>query len=124
MSIKRMDGIYRDASKKEVEMLEHLMQRKGVDGFWRDVEIFMTYIYQTYPYDMQALELETKIRREGAFNKFSSNKSKTQRHLVVIPDMLDAMLNAVYKRQYPVTPKQFRDGFFKRYPKLRLADVI
>ena len=119
-----MDEIYRDATKKEVEMLGYLMQRKDVEGFWQDVEIFMTHLYQTYPYDMQELELETKIRRETAFNKYSSNKSKTQRHLVVIPNMLEDMLNRIYDRQYPVTPKQFRDGLFKRYPKLRLASVI
>lgn len=124
MSIRKMDGVHRDATKKEIEMLNHLMQRKGVDGFWQDVEIFMKYLYEAYAYDMQALEMEVKVERDTAFNKFSSNKFNTQRHYGKIPDLLVNMLDRIYDRQYPVTPRQFKKGFFKRYPKLQVASVI
>lgn len=115
---------YREATQKEVEMLEQLMKPKGVDGFWWDVDIFMKYLYESYPQDMRALEIEAELERNTAYNKFSSNRFKTQRMYGKMPDLLINMLDRIYSRQYPMSQKQFKKGFFKRYPKLRVAEVI
>lgn len=114
----------REPTIKEVQMLEYLMKPKGVEGFWQDVDTFMKYLYEMYPEDMKNLELYAQVKRESAFNKWSSNEAKTQRILVAMPDMLDMMLKKVYNGQFPVTAKQFKKGFYQRYPKLRVADTI
>lgn len=114
----------RDATAKEVEMVDFLMKPKGTAGFWQDVDIFMKYLYEKFPGDMLALELEAKTRRESAFNKYSASKSLSLRNLGLMPDMLLRMLDRIYGTQYPMDIEKFKRQFFKRYPKLRVAEYI
>ena len=115
---------FRDATQREIEMLDYLMKPKGVKGFWEDVEIFMKYFYETYPSDMKALEVEAETERRSAYNKFASNRFNTHRVLGKMPEMLNFMLDRIYNRRYPISQKRFQREFFKRYPKLRVADTI
>lgn len=105
----------------ELLMLKHLTKPKNKERFWEDVQIFMTYLYDTYPLDMKAMEDECRFEREGAFNEFSASKGMSMRKLCKMPDMLLRMLDHIYEKQYPITPKQFQSGFWQRYPKLRVA---
>lgn len=115
---------YREATQKEIEMMDHLMKPKDIVGFWNDVHIFMSYLYENYPRDMKLLELEAQAERETAYNKWSSNKSKTQRAYGKLPDLLIRMLDTVYRGHYPISQNKFKREFFRRYPKFRVADVI
>lgn len=118
------DAFMRDASQKEVEMVEHLMRPKGIEGFWTDVDLFMKYLYEKFPGDMAALELQAQAQRETAFNKYSASKNLSLRNLGIMPDMLLKMLDRIYGTQYPVDIEKFKRLFFKRYPKLRIAEYI
>lgn len=105
-------------------MMEHLMKPKGPEGFWADVHTFLTYLYTKYPQDMQALELQAQVERDGAFNKYASDKARGMRKLGIMPDMLDRMLVSIYGKEYPIPRKKFEREFFRRYRKLRVTDTI
>lgn len=113
-----------EVTQKEVAMMSYLMKPKGVKGFWEDVHTFLTYIYQKYPQDMQAMEAEAQMRRDSVFNKFASAKGKGIRSLGLMPELLSQMLQSVYGRHYPISQRAFQREFFKRYPKLRITDKI
>lgn len=111
-----------EVTSKEVEMIEHMMKPKGVEGFWGDVQIFMKYLYEKYPHDMREMELEALAARESAKNEFAASSGLSFRRLVLIPDMLIRMLDSIYEDGYPVEWKKFQQGFWKRYTKLRVAE--
>lgn len=120
----QMDDPFKNATQKEVEMIEHLVKPKGIDGFWRDVEIFMNYLYQKHPVEMKALEDEAEMIRTQTMNKYAASASLSMRFLGKMPGKLVIMLDRVYNKEYPISQKRFQREFFRRYPKLRVADKI
>ena len=110
------------------QQVDKLIDGRGAssDTFWKSVDELVAFLYMKYPYAMIEGERYAKQERESNFNVYGSNKDKTLRKMVDIPNELDMMLKIMYRDEggLPIKDKEFTLGFAKRYPQFKLADKL
>jgi hypothetical protein len=105
-----------------------LMQRKSKANFWPVVDEIMKHL--TYHPDpavrqsMKDLVKAAKLERQSKNNKFGATEQKSLRHLGLMPEQLQLALDRLFPEGLPMGNKKFGHEFFRRYPKLRIAEVI
>jgi hypothetical protein len=95
-----------------------------MSGFWKHIEELVAFLYSRYPMEMIQYEIQAKMRRDTALNKFNSTKDKTLRSPGGMPYRLDLLIKKIYGQDLPMSQKGFYNEFFRRYRQFAYAEKI
>lgn len=109
---------------KDIQFVDKLIGLRALGKHWEVIDEIVSHWQSKNPKKYRSFIIEMDQKRGTRANKYGSNKNKSVRSLVDIPEDIYYLIRKVYTADEMTFDKDFVSGMYKRYPFMRASEQL